>query len=115
MADFKGNISRLYWHRQPMDVMYRDVGIVIPFITQIWMYITPIAYGSTLISNPKWSFIYHLNPMVGVVNGFRSAFLGVYTQMPLQSMIFSAFISLLILLGGLYYFRRMERQFADLI
>ena len=98
-----------------MDVMYRDVGIVIPFITQIWMYITPIAYGSTLISNPKWSFIYHLYPMVGVVNGFRSAFLGVYTQMPLQSMIFSAFISLLILLGGLYYFRRMERQFADLI
>ena len=98
-----------------MDVMYRDVGYVVPFITQLWMYLTPIAYGSTLISNPKWSFIYHLNPMVGVVNGFRSAFLGIYTQMPIQSMVFSALISLIILFGGLFYFRHMEKQFADLI
>ena len=98
-----------------MDVMYRDVGYVVPFITQLWMYLTPIAYGSTLISSPKWSFIYHLNPMVGVVNGFRSAFLGIYTQMPIQSMVFSALISLIILFGGLFYFRHMEKQFADLI
>ena len=98
-----------------MDVMYRDVGYIVPFITQLWMYLTPIAYGSTLISNPKWSFIYNLNPMVGVVNGFRSAFLGIYTQMPIQSMVFSALISLIILFGGLFYFRHMEKQFADLI
>ena len=98
-----------------LDVMYRDVGIVIPFITQVWMYITPIAYGSTLISDPKWAFIYNLNPMVGVVNGFRSAFLGIYTQIPIQSMLFSAIISVIILIGGLFYFRHMERQFADLI
>ena len=98
-----------------MDVMYRDVGIVVPFISQIWMYLTPIAYGSSLVSNPKWQFIYNLNPMVGVVNGFRSAFLGVYTQIPFQSMIFSLRISLLILFGGLFYFRHMEKQFADLI
>ncbi len=98
-----------------MDVMYRDVGYIVPFVTQIWMYITPIAYGSTLISDPKWSFIYNLNPMVGVVNGFRSAFLGVYTKIPIQSMVFSALISLIILVGGMFYFRRMEKQFADLI
>lgn len=98
-----------------MDVMYRDVGYIVPFICQIWMYLTPIAYGSTLISNPKWAFIYNLNPMVGVVNGFRSAFLGMYTQVPIQSMVFSAVISAIILFGGLYYFRHMERQFADLI
>ena len=98
-----------------LDVMYRDVGIVVPFISQIWMYLTPIAYGSSLVSNPKWQFIYNLNPMVGVVNGFRSAFLGVYTQIPFQSMIFSLLISLLILFGGLFYFRHMEKQFADLI
>ena len=53
--------------------------------------------------------------MVGVVNGFRSAFLGIYTEMPIQSMIFSAVISLIILVGGMFYFRRMEKQFADLI
>ena len=98
-----------------LDVMYRDIGIIVPFVSQIWMYLTPIAYGSTLISNPKWSFIYSLNPMVGVVNGFRSAFLGIYSEIPIQSMIFSLAISLIILVGGLYFFRYMEKQFADLI
>ena len=98
-----------------LDVMYRDVGYIVPFITQIWMYLTPIAYGSSMISNPKWTFIYNLNPMVGVVNGFRSAFLGIYSEIPIQSMIFSLLISLIILVGGLYFFRHMEKQFADLI
>ena len=98
-----------------LDVMYRDVGIIVPFVSQIWMYLTPIAYGSTLISNPKWSFIYSLNPMVGVVNGFRSAFLGINNSIPIGSMIFSLVISLIILVGGLYFFRHMEKQFADLI
>ena len=98
-----------------LDVLYRDVGIVVPFVSQIWMYITPIAYGSSLISDPKWSFIYNLNPMVGVVNGFRSAFLGIYTKIPIGNMLFSLLISLVILVGGLFYFRYMEKQFADLI
>lgn len=98
-----------------MDVMYRDIGYIVPFITQIWMYLTPIAYGAGIITNPTIRFIYNLNPMVGVVNGFRSAMLGQYTRLPIESMVFSALISILILLGGLLYFRRMERQFADLI
>lgn len=98
-----------------MDVLYRDVGYIVPFICQIWMYLTPIAYGSGLITNPKWAAIYNLNPMVGVVNGFRSAFLGIYSAVPIRSMIFSAVISVVILISGLYYFRHMEKQFADLI
>lgn len=98
-----------------MDVLYRDIGYIVPFVCQIWMYLTPIAYGSGLISNPKWAFIYNLNPMVGVVNGFRSAFLGVYNAVPVQSMVFSTIISIVILVSGLYYFRHMEKQFADLI
>jgi lipopolysaccharide transport system permease protein len=98
-----------------MDVLYRDIGYIIPFICQLWMYLTPIAYGSGMISNPKLQFIYNLNPMVGVVNGFRSSLLGVYNTVPIQSIVFSSEISILILISGLVYFRRMEKQFADLI
>jgi lipopolysaccharide transport system permease protein len=98
-----------------MDVLYRDIGYIIPFICQLWMYLTPIAYGSGMISNPKLQFIYNLNPMVGVVNGFRSSLLGVYNTVPIQSIVFSSVISILILISGLVYFRRMEKQFADLI
>ncbi len=98
-----------------MDVLYRDIGYVVPFITQLWMYLTPIAYGSGMITDPKLQFLYSLNPMVGVVNGFRSSLLGEYAGLPLQSMLFSAVISILILVSGLIYFRRMEKQFADLI
>jgi len=98
-----------------MDVLYRDIGYIIPFICQLWMYLTPIAYGSGMIANPKLQFIYNLNPMVAVVNGFRSSLLGVYNSMPVQSIVFSSIISILILISGLVYFRRMEKQFADLI
>lgn len=98
-----------------LDVLYRDIGYIIPFISQLWMYLTPIAYGSDLIKNPKWRTVYHLNPMVGVVNGFRRALLGTYAESPWQSLLFSLLISLAILVTGLVYFRRMERNFADVI
>ena len=98
-----------------LNVLYRDIGYIVPFVTQLWMYLTPIAYGSGMINDPTLRFIYNLNPMVGVVNGFRSSVLGEYMSMPVQSMVFSALISLLILISGLFYFRRMERQFADVI
>ncbi len=98
-----------------MDVMYRDIGYIVPFISQLWMYLSPIAYGSGMIQDPTLQFIYNLNPMVGVINGFRSSMLGVYAELPIQSMVFSALIAVIILVGGLFYFRRMERQFADLI
>lgn len=98
-----------------LDVLYRDIGYIIPFISQLWMYLTPIAYGSDLITDPKWRFVYNLNPMVGVVNGFRRALLGTYSEIPWQSILFSTLISIIILLTGLVYFRRMERNFADVI
>ncbi len=94
-----------------LNVLYRDVGYTLPFLTQAWMFITPIAYSSTLVP-PKWRLLYALNPMAGVVNGFRWALLGTPTG-PDASLAVSTAIAFLLLASGLYFFRRMERQFAD--
>jgi lipopolysaccharide transport system permease protein len=94
-----------------LNVMYRDVGHIIPFLTQIWLFITPIVYSSKEVS-AKWQIIYALNPMVGVVNGFRWALIGTRTP-PDPMLIASVGVSLLILVSGLFYFRNMERLFAD--
>lgn len=96
-----------------INVQYRDVGYALPFITQFWLFITPVAYSSTVISG-KWQIIYALNPMAGVVNGFRWALLGSGGGPDLLVAISSA-ISLVILVTGLIYFRNMERTFADTI
>ncbi|RME89606.1 MAG: ABC transporter permease [Anaerolineae bacterium] len=95
------------------NVQYRDVGYALPFLTQFWLFITPIAYSSSLVPE-KWQVIYSLNPMAGVVNGFRWALLGAGDG-PGLTLAVSVLISLLILVGGLFYFRSMERTFADLI
>ena len=96
-----------------LNVEYRDIRYVIPFLTQIWLFATPIAYSSTLLSEP-WRTIYGLNPMVGVVEGFRWALLGTNTQ-PGTMAIVSAVAALILLISGAYYFRRMEKTFADTI
>ena len=96
-----------------INVQYRDVGYALPFITQFWLFITPVAYSSTVISG-KWQLIYALNPMAGVVNGFRWALLGAGSGPDLLVAI-SAGIAVLILITGLIYFRNMERTFADTI
>jgi lipopolysaccharide transport system permease protein len=96
-----------------INVQYRDVGYALPFITQFWLFITPVAYSSTVISG-KWQLIYALNPMAGVVNGFRWALLGAGNGPDLLVAI-SAGIAVLILITGLIYFRNMERTFADTI
>ena len=96
-----------------LNVIYRDVGYIIPFLTQFWFFITPIVYSSTEVSQ-GWQIIYALNPMVGVVNGFRWALLGTETG-PGPMLIVSSIVSLLVLIGGLFYFRRMERSFADIV
>jgi lipopolysaccharide transport system permease protein len=96
-----------------INVQYRDVGYALPFITQFWLFITPVAYSSTVITG-KWQIIYALNPMAGVVNGFRWALLGSGGGPDLLVAISSA-ISLVILVTGLIYFRNMERTFADTI
>jgi len=96
-----------------INVKYRDVNYALPFMTQFWQFITPIAYSSTLIP-AKLQIIYMLNPMAGVVNGFRWALLGVGNG-PDAGLWLSVGIALLILISGLYYFRNMEKTFADTI
>jgi lipopolysaccharide transport system permease protein len=93
-----------------MNVIYRDVGYVLPFLTQLWFFITPVVYSSTDVPE-KLRLLYALNPMTGVVEGFRWALLG--TQAPGPMITVSTIISLGILVSGLFYFRRMERRFAD--
>jgi lipopolysaccharide transport system permease protein len=96
-----------------MNVQFRDVRYMIPFITQVWLFITPVAYPSSLLSEP-WRTLYGLNPMVGVVEGFRWALLGTDTA-PGPIILVSFFVSLLVLVSGIYFFRSMERTFADVI
>lgn len=96
-----------------INVKYRDVRFTIPFLTQFWLFATPIAYSSNLIPE-QWRVLYGLNPMVGVVEGFRWALVGTNTpSFPMLAL--SAMAAVLILVGGLYYFRRMEKTFADVI
>ncbi len=95
-----------------LNVLYRDVNYVTPFLTQFWMFITPIAYGSSLIPE-KWRFLYAINPLSGVVDGFRWALLGNQQSAPGPALILSSLIAVILLISGMFYFRRMERQFAD--
>lgn len=95
-------------------VRYRDVGYLMPFLTNIWMYITPVVYPASMIPE-KWRLIYYLNPMTGVVEGFRYALLGTSQSISTGMVLLSAGISIIILVTGLFYFRRMEKQFADMI
>ena len=96
-----------------LNVEYRDVRYVLPFVVQFWMFATPIAYPSTLLHDP-WRTIYGLNPMVGVIEGFRWALLGTQTA-PGPIIFVSSLAAILILLFGAFYFRRMEKTFADVV
>jgi lipopolysaccharide transport system permease protein len=94
-----------------LNVQFRDIKYVVPFLSQIWMFATPIVYSSSLLAGP-WRTLYGLNPMVGVVDGFRWALLGTATA-PGPVCGLSALVGLGLLLSGAAYFRRMERTFAD--
>lgn len=96
-----------------LNVRFRDVKYTLPFITQFWLYATPIAYSSTMVPE-EWRPLYGLNPMVGVVEGFRWALLGTDTA-PGPMVLVSAFVSLAIFVSGAFYFRRMEKTFADTV
>ncbi len=97
-----------------LNVTYRDIGYVTPFLVQAWMYASPVAYSATLIGEGFWQIVYGLNPMAGVVQGFRWALLGV-GQPPSGSMVASVAVALALLISGLIYFSRMERTFADIV
>jgi lipopolysaccharide transport system permease protein len=96
-----------------LNVNYRDVRYVVPFLSQFWMLATPVAYPSSLLKEP-WRTVFGLNPMAGVVEGFRWALLGAKTA-PGPMIAVSSCVALALLLSGAYYFRRMERNFADVV
>ncbi len=96
-----------------LNVQYRDIQHAVPFLVQVWLFATPIAYPSSLLSGP-WRTVYGLNPMVGVVEGFRWALLGTGTA-PSHHVAVSALAALVILVTGAFFFRRVERTFADVV
>ena len=100
-----------------LNVRYRDVQHIVPYLIQVWMYVTPVVYGSTLIP-PRFRFLLGLNPMTGVVEGFRWALLGnrlTDAQAPESLFVISIGIALIVLVSGLFFFRHTERSFADVI
>lgn len=96
-----------------LNVQYRDVGHALPFLTQMWLFATPIVYPSSLIPE-QWLALYGLNPMSSVVEGFRWALLGTGSK-PGPMLMASALMAFVVLVSGLYYFRRMEQTFADAV
>jgi lipopolysaccharide transport system permease protein len=96
-----------------MNVQFRDVRYTVPFLTQLWLFATPIAYPSSLLAEP-WRTVYGVNPMVGVVEGFRWVLLDTPTA-PRPMLAVSALVTLALLMSGALYFRRMEKTFADVV
>ncbi len=94
-----------------MNVLYRDVTHILPFLTQIWFFLTPIVYSASAVSQ-KWQVLYAINPLTSVVEGFRWSLLGIHS-LPWQIIAISAGVGVILLLSGLFYFRNMERTFAD--
>jgi lipopolysaccharide transport system permease protein len=96
-----------------LNVRIRDVEQTLPFLTQIWLFATPIAYPSSLLSQP-WRTLYGINPMVGVVEGFRWALFGAKTA-PGPMLVVSSLVAAAMLVGGAFWFRRLEKTFADVL
>jgi lipopolysaccharide transport system permease protein len=95
-----------------LNVQYRDVPYLLPSLSQLWLFATPIAYPSSLLPS-QWHTLYGLNPMAGAIDGFRWALLGTEMHGPMLAVSFTTALTLLA--GGLAYFRRMERVFADVV
>lgn len=99
-----------------LNVQYRDVGYITPFLTQFWLFVTPVVYPLSMVTNDTLRFLMALNPMTGVVEGFRWALLGASQQPAPGSLLYiSAAVAVVLLVTGLFYFNRMERVFADMI
>ena len=96
-----------------LNVRYRDVGHAIPFLTQVWMFASPVAYPISVVPE-KWRLLYSLNPMVGVIEGFRWALLGKESP-DFGVIVISAVMVLVLLLPGIVYFKHTERTFADIV
>ena len=95
-----------------LNVKYRDFQYTLPFLIQLWLFVSPVVYPASMVPE-QWQFIYALNPMAGVIEGFRWALFGTN---PPQAMIFiSVCVVIVLLIGGLFYFKRMEQYFADVV
>ncbi|MGD1874840.1 MAG: ABC transporter permease [Mastigocoleus sp.] len=97
-----------------LNVKYRDFRYIVPFIVQFGLYISPVGFSSSVVPE-NWRFIYSLNPMVGVIDGFRWAILGSESKLYLPGFILSLGLVVLLFISGIWYFRKMERTFADVI
>jgi len=96
-----------------LNVKYRDIRYTLPYLSQLWLLASPVAYSSSLVPE-KWQAVYGINPMVGVIEGFRWALLGKAAPFG-PMMIVSIVVTAMLLVGGLFYFRRMEKTFADIV
>jgi lipopolysaccharide transport system permease protein len=97
-----------------LNVKYRDFRIIVPFVVQFGLYISPVGFSSNIVPE-KWRLLYCINPMVGVIDGFRWAILGGNTQLYWPGFLLSLFLVLVILVTGIVYFRKTEKTFADVI
>jgi lipopolysaccharide transport system permease protein len=97
-----------------LNVKYRDFRYIVPFIVQFGLYVSPVGFSSDVVPE-KWRLLYSLNPMVGVIDGFRWAILGGDTHIYLPGFLLSTGLTFLVLYGGVRYFRKTERIFADII
>lgn len=97
-----------------LNVKYRDVRFVVPFIVQFGLYVSPVGFATEVITN-EWRFVYSLNPMVGVIDGFRWCLLGQDIEFYWPSLVMSIVISLVMLAGGYLFFSKTERKFADIV
>jgi lipopolysaccharide transport system permease protein len=97
-----------------LNVKYRDFRYIVPFIVQFGLYISPVGFSSSIVP-PQWRLLYSINPMVGVIDGFRWAILGGEAQLYWPGFILSTGLVALLLLTGIWYFRQTERTFADVI
>lgn len=100
-----------------LNVKYRDFRYIVPFIVQFGLYISPVGFSSSIVYERwgQWSFLYSLNPMVGVIDGFRWAILGGNSTLYLPGFVFSLGLVVLLFFSGIWYFRKTERTFADVI
>jgi len=97
-----------------LNVQYRDFRFVVPFIIQFGLYISPVGFSSSIVPE-QWRLLYSLNPMVGVIDGFRWAILGGQSTIYLSGFLLSLTLVFLLLWSGIWYFRKMEKTFADVI
>lgn len=97
-----------------LNIKYRDFRFIVPFVVQFGLYVSPVGFSSTIVPE-QWRFLYSLNPMVGVIDGFRWAILGQNTSMYWPGFLLSIGIVLCLLMSGIWYFRKTERTFADII